>query len=211
MNQKQINRLTPFAALIALSASTAFAAGNTAPAQSQPAPRSGQSAAPNAGGATCVAPPQDGSGRPGRGAQGDQDSAPSGAQATGNRATGNQGDGKPAPMKTAPAPSATANANPGALDCAPMRPHRHGGQGQQQPGDRSGTAQPMQPGAAQPDAARVQTELSRVNTLLASTTNAKARVYLSDARTLLQSGDPAKIRAAQGLIRAAEAITGTQK
>lgn len=72
-------------------------------------------------------------------------------------------------------------------------------------GGPDGQRAPATPAEA---AARAQAELARIDALLAGTTDARARGYLTDARSLIVSGN---MRAAHDLIRAAEALTGGQK
>ena len=87
-----------------------------------------------------------------------------------------------------------------------------GPQGQGDPRDQNQRSQ-QAPGAQIPrtpvtDAACLQNQMTRIDALLASTTDAGARGYLNDARTLARSGN---VRAAQSLLRAAEAINRVQK
>ena len=214
----------PLAAIVVLSASSAFAASGSAAtttaapsgtvplAQANPAPRVGQPSQAQ-GQAVCAPDPMK------------ADPGKTGAAQTGKAGTaGNTAapKGTPNTLKNAPArPTLNQNGSAG-MNCLPARPPRHGdfqsgrGQpGQQDFGPRGGNgAGPDgqgQTGNAQTDAARLQDDLSRLTTLLAQTTDAQAKGYLTDARTLLQSGDPSKVRAAHDLIRAAHAITGGQK
>lgn len=132
-----------------------------------------------------------------------------------------------APGNTAaPAPKAPAN-------CGPLAAHRRGaghpgaecpdaghpggeGRGGAAPVRTQGQTAPVSPGTVHPRApraqvsaaTRTQNELTRIDALLTRTTDAKARGYLTDAPALSQSGN---VRAAQSLIRAAEALGTTQK
>ena len=49
-----------------------------------------------------------------------------------------------------------------------------------------------------------QAAVARIDALLARTTNARARAYLTDAKALVQAGN---LRAARALIQAAQAIS----
>ena len=201
MNRKQNvhQKLSTLTALIAFTASTAFAAGGT------PTPRA-NTAAP-AGQTAPVCAPHDGprgprNGQPGQG----------GKDTTGMRMkapaspTAVAPNGKTPPtLKNAPARPApgaqvsdtqTPAQAPG--DCGP-------GAGDGHRGGPDGQQAPATPAKA---AARAQTELTRIDALLTKTTDAKARGYLTDARSLIVSGN---MRAAHDLIRAAEALTGGQK
>lgn len=94
------------------------------------------------------------------------------------------------------------NNRPGAQQPGQVAPH--GQQGQSQRGHNQQSQRPGQaPGTRMTDAARLQNELTRIDALLARTTDARARGYLNDARIQAQNGN---VRAAQALIRAAEAI-----
>ncbi|GGQ96489.1 hypothetical protein [Deinococcus ruber] len=220
--------IKPFAAVLVLSASTAFAASGTTTAApstaplAQTTPRAGQAAPtvpgqatpgqPGEGNAVCAPDPMKGQpGQPGKNAGAGNTAAPTGT---------------PAPLKNAARPAPGQN-DPAALNCMPPRPPRQGGHGQMpggqmQPGQMPG-GQQMQPGQmpggpggrdgagpdgqGQPNAARLQDDLTRLDALLAQTTDPKAKSYLTDARMLLKSGDPSKIRAAHDLIHAAAALS----
>ena len=137
----------------------------------------------------------------------------------------------PDAMKNAPArPPADGKAP---ANCGPLAAHRRGaghpgaerpgaghpggeGRGGAAPVRTQGQTAPVSPGTVHPrapraqvnDATRTQNELTRIDALLTRTTDAKARGYLTDAPALSQSGN---VRAAQSLIRAAEALGTTQK
>lgn len=208
-NQNIHQKLGTLTALIAFTASTAFAAG------SAPTPKA-STATPTGQNAPVCAPhdrargPQNG--QPGRGGpRGNAADATTKAPAapaagtTAPNAAAPTGKTPPA-LKNAPArpaagAQAPANCGPmggGPMDGGPMGGHRGGpdGQGQQAPGTPADAA------------ARTQNDLTRIDALLAKTTDAKARGYLTDARSLITSGN---VRAAHDLIRAAEALTGGQK
>ena len=202
MNRK-LNVLT---ALIAFASSTAFAAA-AAPSKPAATPRTGAAAAPTQAAPVCM-PGSRGDSRSDRGprAQGTQPSTSAATPA---------GMAPPA-LKNTPARPTTAAATP--ENCGPQNGPRAGrdgpdGRGQQgqagQQGQRPGPgALGGQRDAPGTDAERQQRDLKAVDALLATTTDARARAYLTDARALLVSGNP---RAARGLIHAAQALTGPQK
>lgn len=197
MNRKQnihqkLSTLTALIALTAFAASTAFAAG------SAPTPKANTTALARQTAPVCA--PQDGprghrNGQPGRG---DKD-------ATGMRMRAPATSTAAAPNgKTPPAPkSAPARPAPGAQVSNTQAPGDCGTGGHR--GGPDGQQAPVTPTEA---AARVQTELTRIDALLARTTDARTRGYLTNARSLIVSGN---MRAAHDLIRAAEALTGRQK
>lgn len=218
MNQ-QLKTLT---ALIALATTTAFAAGSpqgsaqsTTPAAPTTAPQAGQPRTPGAGQPGPVCAPMKGQ-------------LPRSAPATAGRPSQTPGDRTttpPAPGNTAqpvaPSTPGKAPVRPaaGALptDCGPDGAHHPamGPAGQRDEGPRGGPMRPGQPGSLQPappsqadQAARFQTELTRIEALLASSTDPKVRGYLTDARAQAQSGH---FRAAQALLHAAEAVSNLNR
>lgn len=194
MNRKQNihQKLSTLIALTAFAASTAFAAGGA------PTPKASTTALARQTASVCT--PQDGprgprNGQPGRG----------GKDATGMRMRAPAAPTAAAPNgKTPPAPkNALARPAPGAQVSNTQAPGDCGVGGHR--GGPDGQRAPATPTEA---AARAQTELTRIDALLVRTTDAKARGYLTDARSLIVSGN---MRAAHDLIRAAEALTGGQK
>ena len=197
MNRKQNihQKLSTLTALIAFAASTAFAAGGA------PTPKASTTALARQTAPVCT--PQDGprshrNGQPGRG---DKD-------ATGMRMRAPATSTAAAPNgKTPPAPkNAPARSAPGAQVSNTQAPGDCGVGGHR--GHRGGLDGQRAPATPTEAAARVQTELTRIDALFARTTDAKARGYLTNARSMIVSGN---MRAAHDLIRAAEALTGGQK
>lgn len=63
---------------------------------------------------------------------------------------------------------------------------------------------PTAPSTGRATTTTTQAAVARIDALLARTTNARARVYLTDAKDLVQAGN---LRATRALIQAAQAIS----
>ena len=185
---QKLSTLTALIALTAFAASTAFAAGGA------PTPKASTTALARQTVPVCT--PQDGQRGPrnGQSGRGDKDATGMRMRALAAAPNGKTPTApKNAPARSAPGAQVSNTQAPG--DCG-VGGHRGGPDGQRAP------ATPTEA------AARVQTELTQIDALLARTTNAKARGYLTNARSMIVSGN---MRAAHDLIRAAEALTGGQK
>ncbi|GGJ70449.1 hypothetical protein [Deinococcus aquiradiocola] len=219
---KNLKALT---ALITLASATAFAAAGTpAPTVTPAVKAQGVTAAPATPGATA---PNAAQAAPGTGApvcaphggrRGDRAGGrpPVPGQARAPQAQGTSAQGQAVKPTAAPQATGPQGTTPPALKNAPARPAMNGqvpancgpvgGHPPRGPEGQAGVP-PMKGPAGErpaPSAAQLKEQITRVDALIAKTTDAKAKGYLTDARALLQAGN---FRAAHGLIHAAEALT----